>query len=371
MTCLITPVENQRCFNFLSLSSICIAVLFQLLTCRNLILVNGFEGSGDDNAIEDARRAQIMEERRRNISVTLKKMVEYPNYDKSLRPGAGGRPVNVQADMYALSIGPVVEIDMEYHLDVFFRQRWTDPRLAHRDSHYDILSLNTVMLESIWYPDTYFHNGKKSYDHSITTPNRLFRIGPNGTVLYTQRLTIVAECKMHFEKYPMDGQMCPLQFGSNSFSTDDIIYDWHPDKVEVSPDLRLSQFEFTHQDTEKIRLKSDRIGDRSVLVARFYLQRRLGYFMIQIYVPCILITVLSWVSFWLNPEATPARVALGVMTILTITTLGWSIRDSLPKVSYGKALDWYLALCFTFVLGSLVEFAAATYLTKKHHLAQE
>ena len=34
------------------------------------------------------------------------------------------------------------------------------------------LSLNVKMLEKIWKPDTYVYNGKKSYLHTITTPNR-------------------------------------------------------------------------------------------------------------------------------------------------------------------------------------------------------
>ncbi|XP_077983735.1 gamma-aminobutyric acid receptor subunit alpha-6-like [Glandiceps talaboti] len=344
-------------------------ILFMFLCCGTALPTITIEGSGSDSdgtliyePFTSSKR--YLEEKRLNLTKTLDRIVKHSQYDKSLRPGTGGAPVLVKADIYALSLGPIVEVDMEYHLDVFFRQRWNDPRLAY-DDPYEILSLNTVMLESIWYPDTYFHNGKRSYGHSITTQNRLFRIKPNGDVLYTQRLTIIAECKMYFENYPMDGQACPLVFGSNSFSMDDVIYQWHNDTVKVDPESELSQFELINTDTDTRTLKSDRIGDRSVLIANFYLKRHLGYFLIQIYIPCILITVLSWVSFWLNPEATPARVALGVMTILNITTLGWSIRDTLPKVSYAKAMDWYLALCFTFVLGSLIEFAGVNYFSKR------
>ena len=60
----------------------------------------------------------------------------------------------------------------------------------------------------------------------------------------------------------------------------------------------------------------------------FLLQRHTGYFLIQVnttlepedivvlltwqvYVPCTLIVVLSWVGFWLNREATSDRVGLG------------------------------------------------------------
>ena len=43
----------------------------------------------------------------------------------------------------------------------------------------------------------------------------------------------------------------------------------------------------------------------------FKLQRNIGYFVFQTYLPSILIVMLSWVSFWINHEATSARVALG------------------------------------------------------------
>ena len=40
------------------------------------------------------------------------------------------------------------------------------------------LSLNVKMLEKIWKPDTFFHNGLDSYLHTITRPNKLFRSSP-------------------------------------------------------------------------------------------------------------------------------------------------------------------------------------------------
>ena len=49
------------------------------------------------------------------------------------------------------------------------------------------LSLNVAMLEKIWKPDTYFHNGLDSYLHSITRPNKLLRISENGDITYSIR----------------------------------------------------------------------------------------------------------------------------------------------------------------------------------------
>ncbi len=53
------------------------------------------------------------------------------------------------------------------------------------------------------------------------------------------------------------------------------------------------------------------LGVYQRLSLSFILQRNIGYFLFQTYLPSILIVTLSWVSFWINHEATSARVALG------------------------------------------------------------
>ena len=77
-------------------------------------------------------------------------------------------------------------LSQEYTMDVFFRQTWTDERLKFGGPA-EILSLNNLMVSKIWTPDTFFRNGKKSIAHNMTTPNKLFRIMQNGTILYTMR----------------------------------------------------------------------------------------------------------------------------------------------------------------------------------------
>ncbi|KAI8440070.1 hypothetical protein MSG28_001493 [Choristoneura fumiferana] len=93
----------------------------------------------------------------------------------------------------------------------------------------------------------------------------------------------------------------------------------------------------------------------------FKLRRNIGYFVFQTYLPCILIVMLSWVSFWINHEATSARVALGITTVLTMTTISTGVRSSLPRISYVKAIDIYLVMCFVFVFAALLEYAAVNY----------
>lgn len=73
----------------------------------------------------------------------------------------------------------------------------------------------------------------------------------------------------------------------------------------------------------------------------FALKRNYAYYIIQIYVPSVLIVVLSWVSFWLDSTSVPARISLGLLTVLTMTTQSSGARANLPRVSYVKVKVLY------------------------------
>merc|ERR1711997_624646 len=109
-------------------------------------------------------------------------------------------------------------------------------------------------------------------------------------------------------------------------------------------------------------------GNYSRLACEIQFVRSMGYYMIQVYIPSSLIVIMSWVSFWLNRGAAPARVGLGVTTVLTMTTLINSVNAALPKISYMKSMDIYLFVCFFMVFGAMVEYACVGYTDKRIQL---
>ncbi|XP_038133542.1 gamma-aminobutyric acid receptor subunit alpha-2-like isoform X2 [Cyprinodon tularosa] len=288
-------------------------------------------------------------------------------YDNRLRPGLGDRVTEVKTNIFVTSFGPVSDTDMEYTIDVFFRQSWRDERLTFHGPM-NILPLNNLMASKIWTPDTFFHNGKKSVAHNMTMPNKLLRIKDDGTLLYTMRLTVHAECPMHLEDFPMDFHSCPLKFGSYAYTISEVTYAWTrnaSDSVVVEEESsRLNQYDLLGQTVGQETIKSS-TGEYTVMTAHFHLKRKIGYFVIQTYLPCIMTVILSQVSFWLNRESVPARTVFGVTTVLTMTTLSISARNSLPKVAYATAMDWFIAVCYAFVFSALIEFATVNYFTKR------
>lgn len=51
----------------------------------------------------------------------------------------------------------------------------------------------------------------------------------------------------------------------------------------------------------------------SRLYVSFTIQRESGHYVIDYYIPGILLVFLSWISFWLEPSQIPGRVTLGTV----------------------------------------------------------
>ncbi|XP_062916643.1 gamma-aminobutyric acid receptor subunit beta-4-like isoform X2 [Mobula hypostoma] len=283
-------------------------------------------------------------------------------YDIRLRPDFGGSPVTVGMSIHIASIDMISEVNMDYTITMYFQQGWRDKRLSYTAIPLN-LTLDNRVADQLWLPDTYFLNDKKSFLHGVTVKNRMIRLHPDGTVLYGLRITTTAACMMDLRRYPLDQQNCTLEIESYGYTTDDIVFYWKGGDAAVTgvDNLELPQFTII-----ELRLVSKEVafatGSYPRLSLSFRIKRNIGYFILQTYMPSILITILSWVSFWINYDASAARVALGVTTVLTMTTINTHLRETLPKIPYVKAIDIYLMGCFVFVFLALLEYAFVNYI---------
>ena len=98
------------------------------------------------------------------------------------------------------------------------------------------------------------------------------------------------------------------------------------------------------------------LGSFASLKAVFSFRRRTESFVSAIFVPAVVLVVLSWCCFFISPSAVPARVALSITTILTSILLKGNVNRDMPKVSYMKAVDYFLLTSFGFIFAALIEF---------------
>ena len=89
------------------------------------------------------------------------------------------------------------------------------------------------------------------------------------------------------------------------------------DPLVVNPEIELPQLDISNNYTTDCTIEYS-TGNFTCIQIVFNLRRRLGYHLFHTYIPSALIVVMSWIAFWIKPEAIPARVTLGVTSLLTL-----------------------------------------------------
>ncbi|VDM23791.1 unnamed protein product [Toxocara canis] len=292
----------------------------------------------------------------------------------TLNPAVEESPVNVAVNMYLRSISKVDDVNMEYSMHFTFREEWVDERLLFHSG-----SLAHIVLspgQKIWLPDTFFQNEKDGKKHNIDTPNIMIRVyNSTAKILYSCRLTLTLSCPMQLNDYPLDMQRCYIDYASYAYTTQDIVYHWKKERpIQIKDGLRQSLPSFVLSDvktgnctsvTNTGKTWSQYRRTYSCLRTIIELKREFSYYLLQLYIPSFMLVAVSWVSFWLDKDSVPARVTLGVTTLLTMTTQASGVNANLPPVSYTKAIDIWIGVCMAFIFGALLEFALVNWAARQ------
>ncbi|XP_012560049.2 gamma-aminobutyric acid receptor subunit beta-2 isoform X1 [Hydra vulgaris] len=276
-------------------------------------------------------------------------------YDKAIRPNYTGDATMINLDMTVMRFGKLDEVNMMFTLDLFLRQEWIDYRLRHNLP--EILTPNLghdSPPDFIWTPDTVFLNAQKASSHSVTVKNSKLDIYPDGKVFWGLRVSVEANCLFDLRNYPMDTQACDLGIVSYGYTIDHLLYRWRNDPIQIL-NQNLSQYTLTGIENKTI-VEQFSMGKFALLKAEFTFKRRIAFSILQIFFPCVAIVCVSWISLWLHKHCSPARVGIGVTTLLTISTIWGSVNRRLPNVSYVKAVDIYFMASFSFIFMTLIEY---------------
>merc|ERR1712227_434191 len=288
--------------------------------------------------------------------------------DKRIRPFEDIAPLNVSINLFISSFDSIAETTMDFGLTFIMRLRWQDPRMMFPDiqgektlNNKTILTMDLKFLDELWVPDVFFANEKSANVHQITSDNKRLRIDSAGFIYLEMRLSATLSCHMRFEHFPMDVQVCSIQIESFAYDMEDVDFNWATPAIDLANNIELPQFRLKGHILENC---SSPRGQFACVEGKFILSRQMGYYLIQCYVPTTLIVMLSWISFWISIKATPARVSLGITTVLTITSQRASMAAALPMVSYVMAIDIWMSLCMAYVFAAVVEYAVANFIQK-------
>uniref|UniRef100_A0A9J2PV68 Neurotransmitter-gated ion-channel ligand-binding domain-containing protein n=1 Tax=Ascaris lumbricoides TaxID=6252 RepID=A0A9J2PV68_ASCLU len=313
----------------------------------------------------DSRREHSIRSRSRscaNDSYILETILK--KYNRHKIPGGS---VNVQVEVWVQEITTISDITSDFQLDIYISEMWLDPALDYswmEPCKYN-LSLNSVLLERLWTPNSCFINSKTADIHKSPFPNIFLMIYANGSVWTNYRLKLQGPCEMDLTRFPFDNVTCSLTFESFNYNTDEVQMSWSPLGVsKMREKMELADYELTG--IENLRASEPYpAGFWHELTMRFHFKRRAGWYILQAYLPTYLTICISWISFALGSKAIPARTMLGVNSLLAMTFQFGNIIRNLPRVSYVKAIDVWMLSCMTFVFCSLLELAWVGYLSRE------
>ncbi|KAF7638554.1 hypothetical protein Mgra_00001931 [Meloidogyne graminicola] len=332
--------------------------------------------SGEENNIEEQQQIIIQKQQQFGKDTVFEQgetrdflhFLRRIKYDHRQCPQNEGKPVFISVSVVISNIRAVSEVTMDYSLEMFYREIWMDKRLR-----YDIkqfrnkteLSLHESYSNFLWHPDTFMPNAiaSKNPRKQSISHRSLLRLQSDGQILYSRRLSVVAECPMDLTLFPFDSQICKLGIESYGYTSDQVQYIWSfgqraalkLHKIRL-PDFRIKEAFVTQQ------IENYATGNYSRLYVCFVFSRSAGFCFLQLIIPSTAVVITSWVSLWMENETSFQDM---ISIILTITFLLFSYNEVMPRVSYLKALDIWLAVCFMIVFLSLIKLAIMKYMRQR------
>uniref|UniRef100_A0A182QGX1 Neurotransmitter-gated ion-channel ligand-binding domain-containing protein n=1 Tax=Anopheles farauti TaxID=69004 RepID=A0A182QGX1_9DIPT len=341
----------------------------------------------------------------------LDHLLKNSRYDKRLLPPVDGT-LTVNVSVLLLSLASPDESSLKYEVEFLLQQQWFDPRLRYANqSQYEYL--NAIHHhEDIWLPDTYFimHGDFKD---PIIPMHFALRIYRNGTINYLMRRHLILSCQGRLNIFPFDDPLCSFALESISYEQSAITYVWKNDEdtLRKSPSLTTLNAYLIQNQTIACPIKASWRGNYSCLKVdliftrdrafyfttvfipgiilvtssfiTFWLEwnavparsmidlmftRDRAFYFTTVFIPGIILVTSSFITFWLEWNAVPARVMIGVTTMLNFFTTSNGFRSTLPVVSNLTAMNVWDGVCMCFIYASLLEFVCVNYVGRKRPL---
>jgi hypothetical protein len=230
------------------------------------------------------------------------------------------------------------------------RMDWTDPRLAfspdscgcevkiYTEKEFDRFLAD---VKSVW-PDFVFFNQQGNR----WVQSRAAAIWPDGRARYGESFTLTYQADFDFRKFPFDTQRFPIYLDmllpANTYTVSDL-----PGYSAINPEHGEDEYIITDF-TTAAEIVEGRVTD--VPVARFSFifdaPRHQVYYILQVFVPILLIILISWFTFFLRDYS--RRIEASAANILLFIAFSFSLTDNYPRLGYITFLDAVMAVTFIF-----------------------
>jgi hypothetical protein len=265
------------------------------------------------------------------------------------RPTVGGASTEITVAVFLIDIDEIDDVRQRFKADVFIIIGWQDPRLALPGNEGSD-QLRTFPIDEIWTPRGLIVN-----DRGLSTQLPLVAdVDAKGNVIQRQRLSGELAVDLDLRKFPFDTQQLPIKIISYQYSPDELRFSANSKFAGDIDTFSGEGWTFRLLDTDFGEFAIPDAGvSRPELTFIVEAQRVSQYYLLTMFLPMSLIVFMSWTAFWIQPNVVPPRIAISTASIFSLIAFGFSIRLSLPRVSYVTLADQFVIGCTLLVFLAL------------------
>ncbi|KAL8568804.1 hypothetical protein ACOMHN_000087 [Nucella lapillus] len=302
------------------------------------------------------------------------------NYHMYSRPVFNAsETVVIKFGLTLVQISDMDEVNQVLTINVWLEQEWQDERLVWDPRQYNGLKILRVPCEKIWLPDIVLYNSADDYTAGFMKSKAM--VTSSGNVFWPPPAKFRSSCKIDITYFPFDDQVCELKFGSwtyHGFQVCELKFgSWTYDGFQVDITNRSAQVDLTNYvysgEWELIDVRVRRTEMYYACCQEPYpdvrftiiIRRKTLYYLFNIIFPCLWLTILSLLGFWLPPDS-GEKITLGITVLLAFSVFMLLIAESMPATSeFVPLIGIYLTVTMAMTSLSII---LTVFVLQLHHV---
>ncbi|XP_036406912.1 neuronal acetylcholine receptor subunit alpha-3-like [Megalops cyprinoides] len=237
--------------------------------------------------------------------------------------------------------------------NLWLRHIWNDYKLRWSPMEYDGIEFIRVPSNKIWRPDIVLYNNAVG-DFLVEDKTKAL-LKYDGTVTWVPPAIFKSSCPMDITYFPFDYQNCSMKFGSWTYDKAKIDLVLIGSKVNLKDFWESGEWEIIDAPGYKHDIKYNCCEEiYPDITYSFYIRRLPLFYTINLIIPCLLISFLTVLVFYL-PSDCGEKVTLCISVLLSLTVFLLVITETIPSTSLVIPLiGEYLLFTMIFVTLSIV-----------------
>ncbi|XZO03148.1 MAG: hypothetical protein ACM65L_05145 [Microcoleus sp.] len=263
------------------------------------------------------------------------------------------KPTEVAVGFYLINLGRINQSDETFDVSGYLSANWQDERLAF-DPKVVGDTEKRENPEQVWEPALTIVNSQSASKKTAVS----ITAKPDGNVNYLELVNTTVSSDLDLRKFPFDSQKAEVVLESLFFDDRTLVLHNDPKLTGYSKDsfVSLSEWQILDVNTTVTPQKFAPDGKNySRYTFELKLKRNYQFYIFKVFIPLLLITLLSWATFWMDSNATfSTQMSVGMTSTLTAITFNFTVANALPRLSYLTMLDAYIFICYIFFFLSIV-----------------